>query len=80
MESWRRVKKLFQLTDIEISDYLISSLKNSLNEQNFTSLKDCRKHQEQFFAESLKVQGRWNYDLYEKWQNVVEQNSEYVVQ
>ena len=49
-------------------------------EKNFHSLEDCKRHLEQFFAQKDKK--FWEHkimQLPEKWQKVVEQNSEYVV-
>ena len=68
--------------DIAPSDFhLFQSLQNSLNGRNFTSLEDCKRHLEQFFAQKDKK--FWEdgiMKLPEKWQKVVEQNGEYVVQ
>uniref|UniRef100_A0AC11CZU8 Uncharacterized protein n=5 Tax=Ovis aries TaxID=9940 RepID=A0AC11CZU8_SHEEP len=68
--------------DIAPSDYhLFRSLQNSLNGKNFSSLEDCKRHLEQFFAQKDKK--FWEdgiMKLPEKWQKVVEQNGEYVVQ
>ena len=50
-------------------------------EKIFNSLEDCKRHLEQFFAQKDKK--FWEdgiMKLPEKWQKVVEQNSEYVVQ
>ena len=52
-----------------------------LMEKNFNSLEDCKRHLEQFFAQKDKT--FWEdgiMKLPEKWQKVVEQKSEYVVQ
>ena len=57
------------------------SLQNSLNGKNFNSLEDCKRHPEQFFARKDKK--FWEdgiMKLPEKWQKVVEQNGEYIVQ
>ena len=59
----------------------ISVFKNSLNGKNFNSLEDCKRHLEQFFAQKDKK--FWEdgiMKLPEKWQKVVEQKAEYVVQ
>ena len=68
--------------DIAPSDFhLFRSLQNFLNGKNFNSLEDCKRHLEQFFAKKDKkfwVDG--TVKLPEKWQKVVEQNGEYVVQ
>ena len=50
-------------------------------EKNFNSLEDCKRHLEQFFAQKDKK--FWEVGimkLHEKWQKVVEQNGEYIVQ
>ena len=50
-------------------------------EKNVNSLEDCKRHLEQFFAQKDKM--FWEdgiMTLLEKWQKVVEQNSEYFVQ
>ena len=52
-----------------------------LNGKNFNSLEDCKRHLEQFFAQKDKK--FWEdgvMKLPEKWQQVGEQNGEYVVQ
>ena len=54
---------------------------NSLNGKNFSSLEDCKRHLEQFFAQKDKT--FWEdgiMKLAEKWQNVVELKHEYTVQ
>ena len=57
------------------------SLQNSLNGKNFNSLEDCKRHLEQFFAQKDKMFGEDGImKLPEKWQKVVEQKGEYVVQ
>ena len=43
--------------------HLFRSLQNSLNGKNFSSLEDCKRHLEQFFAQKEKVLGRWNYEV-----------------
>ena len=68
--------------DIAPSDFhLFQSLQNSLNGKNFNSLEDCKRHLEQFFAQKA---GKFWEDgimkLPEKWQKVVEQKGEYVIQ
>ena len=85
-------RKLLQLgwevlIDLPYSDiapldfHLFRSLQNSLNGKNFNSLEDCKRHLEQFFVQKDKK--FWEdgiMKLPEKWQKVVEQKSEYVVQ
>ena len=61
--------------------HLFRSLQNCLNGKNFNSLEDCKRHLEQFFAQKDKK--FWEdgiMTLPEKWQKVVEQKGEYVVQ
>ena len=68
--------------DIAPSDFhLFRSLQNSLNGKKFNPLEDCERHLEQFFAQKDKK--FWEdgiMKLTEKWQKVVEQKGEYVVQ
>ena len=50
-------------------------------EKKFNSLKDCKRHLVQFFAQKGKK--FWEVGIMklpEKWQKAVEQNGEYVVQ
>ena len=61
--------------------HLLQSLPNSVNEQYFGSLEDCKRHLEQFFSQKDKK--FWEdgiTKLPEKWQKAVEQNGEYIVQ
>ena len=62
--------------DIALSDFhLFRSLQNPLNGKNFNSLKDCKRHLEQFFAQNDKK--FWEdgiMKLPENWQKVVEQS------
>ena len=61
--------------------HLFQSLQNSLIGKNFNSLKDCKRHLEQFFAQKgKKFWGDGIMKLSEKWQKVVEQNGKYAVQ
>ena len=68
--------------DIAPSDFhLFQSLQDSLNGKNVNSLEDCIRHLEQFFVENDKK--FWEDGIMKlpgKWQKVVEQNSEYIVQ
>ena len=70
------------LPDIAPSDFhLFWSLQNSLNGKNFNSREDCKRHLERFLAQKDKK--FWEdgiMKLPEKWQKVVEQKGEYVVQ
>ena len=79
---WEVLIHLPYLLDVTPSDFhLFLSLQNLLIAKNFNSLKDCRKHLEQFFAQKEK---KFCEDrimkLPEKWQKIVEQNGECVVQ
>ena len=61
--------------------HLFQSLQNSLNGKNFHSLEDCKRHLEQFFAQKDKK--FWEDGIMKlpgKWQKVVEQKDEYIVQ
>ena len=61
--------------------HLFQSLQNSLTGKNFHSPEDCKRYLEQFFAQKDKNFGEDGImKLPEKWQEVVEQNGEYVVQ
>jgi len=54
-------------------------LQNSLIGKNFTSLEDCKKYLEEFFA--YKTRKFWEdgiFKLPERWHNVVEKN-EYII-
>ena len=68
--------------DISPLDFqLFRSLQNPLNGKNFNSLEDCERHLEQFFAQKDKK--LWEDGIMKlpgKWQKVVEQKGEYVVQ
>ena len=67
--------------DIAPSDFhLFRSLQNSLNGKNFNSLEVCKRYLEQFLDQKDKFWEDGIMKLPEKWQNVVEQNGEYVVQ
>ena len=73
---------LHHIPQTEPSDFhLFRSLQNSLNGKNFSSLEDCKRYLEQFFAQKNKK--FWEdgiMKLPEKWQKVVEQNGEYIIQ
>ena len=68
--------------DMAPSDfYLFWSLQNSLNGKDFNSQEDCKRHLEKFFAQ--KDEKFWEdgiMKLPERWQKVVEQNGEHIVQ
>ena len=79
---WEVLIQLSYSPDIASSDFhWFWSLQTSLNGKNFNSLGDCKRHLEQFFAQKDKK--FWEdgiMKLPEKWQKVVEQKGEYVVQ
>ena len=79
---WEVLIHLPYSADIAPLDFhLCRSLQNSLNGKNFNSLEDYKRHLEQFFAQ--KDRKFWEdgiMKLPEKWQKVVEQMCEYVVQ
>ena len=79
---WEVLLYLPYSPDVTPSDFhLFRSLQNSLNGKNFSSLEDCKRHLEQFFAQKDKK--FWEdgiMKLPEKWQQVVGQKGEYVVQ
>ena len=61
--------------------HLFQSLQNSLNGKNFTSLEDCQRYLNQFFAQKdKKVWEDGIMKLPEKWQKLVEKKGLYVVQ
>ena len=79
---WEVLIHLPYSPDIESLDFhLFRSLQNSLNGKKIHSLEDCKRHLEQFFAQ--KDEKFWEdgiMSLPEKWQKVVGQKGEYVVQ
>ena len=79
---WEVLIHLLYSLDIAPLDFhLFRSLQNSLNGKNFNSLEDCKRDLEQFFAQKDKK--FWEdgiMKLPEKWQKLVEQKGEYVVQ
>ena len=79
---WEVLIHLPYSPDIAPLDFhLIRSLQNSLNGKNFNFLEDCKRHLEQFFAQKdAKFWEDGIMKLPEKWQKVVEQKGEYVVQ
>ena len=68
--------------DIVPSDFhFFQSLQNYLNGKKFNSLEKCKKYLEQFFAQKNKK--FWEdgiMKLPEKWQKLMKENSEYMVQ
>ena len=79
---WDVLIHLLYSTDTAPSDFhVFSSLQNSFNGKNVNSLENCKRYLEQFFAQKDK---KFSEDgimkLSEKWQKVVEQKGEYVVQ
>ena len=79
---WEVLIHLPYSLDFAPSDlHLFQSLQNSLNGKNFSSLEDCKRCLEQLFAQKDKK--CWEdgiMKLPEKWQKIVEQNGEYIVQ
>ena len=69
-------------SDIVSPDFhLFWPLQNPLNIKNCKYLEDYKRHLEQLFAQTFKK--FWGYrimKMHEKWQKVVEQNCEYVLQ
>ena len=66
---------------IALSDFhSFRSSQNSLNGKSVNSLEVCKRHLEQFFAQKDKFWEGGIVKLPEKWQKVVEQKGEYVVQ
>ena len=60
---------------------LFCFLQNSLNEKRFNSQEDCKRHLKSFFAQKdIKFWEDGIIRFPEKWQEIVEQNFEYVVQ
>ena len=73
------IQPLYSPDSVTSDFHLFWSLQNSLNGKNFSSLEDCKRHLEQFFAQKHKK--CWEdgiMKLPEKWQKVVEQKGEYV--
>ena len=68
--------------DTAPSDVLFfRSVRHSLNGNNFNALEDSKRHLEQFFAQKdKKFWEGGSMKLPEQWQNVMEQNSECMVQ
>ena len=68
--------------DIAPSDFhLFRSLQDSLIGKNLNSLEDCKRHLDQCFAQKdKKFREDGIMKLPEKWQKVVEQKGEDVVQ
>jgi len=68
-----------QTLHLQILIYL--GLQNSLNGKNFNFLEDCKRYLKQFLAQN--DQEFWEDGIIkfpEKWQKIVEQNGEYIVQ
>ncbi|KZC13194.1 Histone-lysine N-methyltransferase SETMAR, partial [Dufourea novaeangliae] len=60
--------------------HLFRSLQNSLNGKNFNSLVEIKNHIEKFFAEKpARIWKDGNFKLPERWKQVVEQNSTYII-
>ena len=79
---WEVLIHLLYSPDIVASDFhLFRSLQNPLNGKNFNSLEYCKRHLEEFFVQKDKK--FWEdgiMKLPEKWQKVVEQKGDYIVQ
>ena len=79
---WEVMIHPLYLPNIAPSDiHLFRSLQNSFNGKNFNSLEDCKRHLEQFFVQKDKK--FWEdgiMKLPKKWQKVVAQKGEYIVQ
>ena len=81
--NWKVLIHLLCEPDIAPLDFhLFRSSQNFLNGKNFNSLKDCKRHLEQFFAlKGKKGLGIWNNEFALKMaKGSGEQNSEYTVQ
>ena len=60
--------------------HLFWSLQNVLNGKKFNSLEDGKMHLEQFFVKNInKIWEGGITKLPERWQKIMEQNSEYIV-
>ena len=60
--------------------HLFLSLQNSLNGKHFNFLENCKRHLKCTLLKKKKLWEDGILKLSEKWQNVVEQNGEYIVQ
>jgi len=67
--------------DLAPSDYhLFRSLQNSLNGRRFTSEEDIKRHLKQFFSEKdKKFYERGIMKLPERWQKIVDQKGQYII-
>ena len=71
---------IHQTLHIWLSIYL-SLYKILLMEKNFNPLEDCKRHLEECFVQKDKKFGKDRImKLLGKWQKIVEQNGEYIVQ
>ncbi|GFX97709.1 mariner Mos1 transposase [Trichonephila clavipes] len=68
-------------SDLAPSDYyLLRSLQNSLDGKTFTSNEEVKNHLDQFFAsKDQKFYERGIMLLPERWQKVLDQNSQYII-
>ena len=74
------ISPIHQILHLQVSIYF-GLYKILLKEKISTSPEDCKRHLEQFFAQKEKK--FWENGITkvpEKWQKVVEQNGEYIVQ
>ncbi|GFU33045.1 mariner Mos1 transposase [Trichonephila clavipes] len=67
--------------DLAPSDYyLFRSLQNFLDGKTFTSNEEVKNHLDQFFAsKDQKFYERRSMLLPERWQNVLDQNGQYII-
>ena len=79
---WEVLIHLPNSPDIAPLDFhLFRSLQNSVNRKSFSSLEDCKRHLEQFFAQKdIKFWEDRIMKLPERLQKVVQKSGEYTVQ
>ena len=78
---WKVMIHSLYSPDIGLSDvYLFMSLQNSLNGKHFNFLEDCKRHLNCTLLKKKRLLEDGVLKLPEKWQNVGEQNGEYIVQ
>ena len=74
---WEVLNYLLYSPDTAPSDFhLCRSLQNFLNGKNLSSLEDCKRHLEQFFAQKDKFWEHGIMKLPEKCQKAMEQKGE----
>ena len=75
------IHPLYSQNMAPLNFHLFWSLQDSLTGKKINSLEDCKRYLEQFFAqEDKKFLENGIMTLPGKWQKIVEQNGEYVVQ